>query len=59
VLHRFDFQFPEGEDGCSPYAGVIAGDGKVFGTMSGGGIYNSGIVFEITPSPPKILTSTN
>lgn len=55
VLHLFDFKFPDGEDGRSPYAGVIAGDGKVFGTTSGGGIYNSGIVFEITPSPLKIL----
>lgn len=52
VLHRFDFQFPDGEDGRSPYAGVIVLDGKLFGTTSGGGINNAGIVFEIT-RPPK------
>jgi uncharacterized repeat protein (TIGR03803 family) len=49
VLHRFDFQFPDGKDGRSPYAGVILVDGKLFGTTSGGGIYNDGTVFEITP----------
>jgi uncharacterized repeat protein (TIGR03803 family) len=49
VLHIFDFKFPDGEDGRSPYAGVIVGDGKVFGTTMGGGIHDAGIVFEITP----------
>jgi len=49
VLHIFDFKFPDGKDGRSPYAGVIFGDGKVFGTTFGGGIYDAGIVFEITP----------
>jgi uncharacterized repeat protein (TIGR03803 family) len=49
VLHRFDFQYPDGEDGRSPYAGVIVIDGKLFGTTSGGGIYDDGTVFEIIP----------
>lgn len=49
VLHRFDFKFPNGGDGEQPYAGVIVVDDKLFGTTSGGGIYNDGIVFEITP----------
>lgn len=49
VLHKFDFQFPDGEDGRSPYAGVILVGGKLFGTTSGGGINNVGIVFEIAP----------
>jgi len=53
VLHRFNFQFPDGKDGRSPYAGVIISNGKLFGTTSGGGINNDGIVFEITPSPPE------
>lgn len=49
VLHRFDFQYPDGEDGDNPYAGVIYYRGKLFGTTSSGGIYNDGTVFEITP----------
>lgn len=49
ILHLFDFKFPDGKDGRSPYAGVIFGDGKVFGTTLGGGIHDAGIVFEITP----------
>jgi hypothetical protein len=53
VLHLFNFQFPDGEDGASPFAGVIISNGKLFGTTSEGGIHNDGIVFEITPSPPQ------
>jgi uncharacterized repeat protein (TIGR03803 family) len=53
VLHRFNFQFPDGEDGACPAAGVIISNGKLFGTTSEGGIHNDGIVFEITPSSPK------
>lgn len=49
VLHRFDFKFPNGKDGESPYAGVIYKDGKVFGTTFSGGVNDAGIVFEITP----------
>jgi outer membrane protein assembly factor BamB len=49
VLHIFDFKFPDGKDGESPYAGVIVGDGKVFGTTMDGGIHDAGIVFEINP----------
>ncbi|MFY9743604.1 MAG: choice-of-anchor tandem repeat GloVer-containing protein [Candidatus Sulfotelmatobacter sp.] len=49
VLHRFDFRFPNGEDGEQPYAGVLFRAGKVFGATSGGGSYDEGIVFEITP----------
>jgi len=50
MLHLFDYQFPNGKDGESPYAGVIFDRGRVFGTTSGGGgSYNSGTVFEITP----------
>jgi uncharacterized repeat protein (TIGR03803 family) len=46
VLHRFDFQLPNGKDGRSPYAGVIYDAGRIFGTTLAGGIYDSGIVFE-------------
>ncbi|HTS05567.1 MAG TPA: choice-of-anchor tandem repeat GloVer-containing protein [Candidatus Eisenbacteria bacterium] len=46
VLHLFDFQFPNGKDGRSPYAGVFYKAGRIFGTTLGGGIYNAGIVFE-------------
>ena len=49
ILHQFDFQYPDGKDGQSPYAGVIFNHGRVFGTTLSGGIYDSGIVFRITP----------
>jgi uncharacterized repeat protein (TIGR03803 family) len=49
MLHRFDFKFPNGEDGESPYAGVTVVDGKVFGTTILGGVNDEGILFEITP----------
>ena len=52
VLHRFDFKFPDGEQGANPYAGVIFSNGKVFGTTAAGGIYDAGTVFEITPPAP-------
>jgi uncharacterized repeat protein (TIGR03803 family) len=57
VLHRFDFQFPDGEDGARPFAGVIISNGKLFGATSEGGIHQDGIVFEIMPSPPKTFFS--
>jgi len=38
-------------DGEAPYAGLIlAGDGDFYGTTSGGGAFNNGSVFKITPS---------
>jgi uncharacterized repeat protein (TIGR03803 family) len=49
TLHRFDFVYPNGSDGFSPYAGVFYRAGRVFGTTSAGGVYDSGIVFEIVP----------
>lgn len=49
ILHVFDFRFPNGEDGESPYAGVIFRNGKIYGTTLSGGIYQGGILFEITP----------
>jgi hypothetical protein len=59
MLHRFDFKFPDGEDGRNPYAGVIMVTGKLFGTTSGGGINNVGIVFEITPPGPDSRSGAN
>lgn len=49
VLHLFDFIFPNGKGGQQPYAGVIYGAGRVFGTTSSGGVNDAGIVFEIKP----------
>ena len=49
VLHLFDFQLPNGKDGRSPYAGVIYGAGRIFGTTLAGGVYDAGIVFEGRP----------
>jgi len=50
ILHQFDYQYPDGKDGESPYAGVIVRRGQVFGTTAGGGgPDDSGIVFRITP----------
>jgi len=44
VLHSF-----QGPDGAYPYGVVIDGKGNLFGTAWGGGTYNYGVVFEITP----------
>jgi uncharacterized repeat protein (TIGR03803 family) len=47
VLHNFT----GGADGGDPYGGVIAdGKGNLFGTASGGGGSNAGVVFEIDRS---------
>lgn len=46
VLHSFG----KGEDGASPYAGLILdAAGNLYGTTSQGGADNSGTVFKITP----------
>jgi uncharacterized repeat protein (TIGR03803 family) len=46
VLYRFD----GGEDGYSPYAGLIFdAAGNLYSTTLGGGAYGYGTVFEITP----------
>jgi uncharacterized repeat protein (TIGR03803 family) len=37
-----------GADGAFPYGVVLDGRGHMFGTTSGGGTYNSGVLFEIT-----------
>ena len=37
-----------GTDGAFPYGVVIDGRGHMFGTTSGGGTYNSGVLFEIS-----------
>jgi uncharacterized repeat protein (TIGR03803 family) len=47
ILHNFT----GGADGASPYGGVILdGTGNVYGTASGGGASNNGVVFKIDPS---------
>lgn len=59
LLHRFDFQFPDGKDGQRPFAGVTISNNKLFGTTSSGGVYDDGIVFEIALSLPKLLVSAH
>jgi hypothetical protein len=45
VLHSF-----AGSDGAYPYGGVVIDKhGRLFGTALGGGAYNYGVVFEISP----------
>jgi hypothetical protein len=44
VVHQFT-----GPDGAYPYGVVIDKQGNLFGTAWGGGTYNYGVVFEITP----------
>ena len=44
VLHSF-----HGPDGAYPYGVVIDAEGHLFGTASGGGTYNYGVVFEVAP----------
>jgi uncharacterized repeat protein (TIGR03803 family) len=46
VLHSF----ASGKDGEAPYAPVVVdAKGNVYGTTGGGGAYNYGIAFELTP----------
>ena len=49
VLHRFDFKFPDGEDGETPYAGVIFVGGHLFETTPMGGVNDAAVVYEILP----------
>lgn len=44
VIHKFN-----GADGAWPYGVVLDGKGNIFGTTMGGGKYNGGTAFEITP----------
>ena len=39
LLHRFNVQFPDGEDARAPFAGRIISNGKLFGTTSEGEIH--------------------
>jgi uncharacterized repeat protein (TIGR03803 family) len=48
LLHSFAC---DGDDGCSPLAGLIqASDGRLYGTTSAGGKFDSGTVYRITLS---------
>jgi uncharacterized repeat protein (TIGR03803 family) len=45
VLHNFT----GGDDGEVPLGALLLDGGKLYGTANGGGAYNSGTVFELTP----------
>jgi uncharacterized repeat protein (TIGR03803 family) len=56
VLHNFD---DNGKDGNNPYAGVIFDAvGNLYGTTYGGGTYDGGTVFELTPGASGSWTET-
>jgi uncharacterized repeat protein (TIGR03803 family) len=43
------YSFTNGNDGANPYAGLTqVGSGVFYGTASGGGVNNNGLVFQIT-----------
>ena len=44
------YSFTGGSDGKNPGAGVIDVNGSLYGTSGGGGAYNYGTVFKLTPS---------
>jgi uncharacterized repeat protein (TIGR03803 family) len=47
ILHSFG----KGADGNGPWAGLVRdADGNLYGTTEGGGIYNRGTVFRVTPT---------
>ena len=49
VLHSFD---PDGSDGLFPQSGLIFdAAGNLYGTTIGGGTYDYGTVFELSPTP--------
>jgi uncharacterized repeat protein (TIGR03803 family) len=56
VLHRFN-GYPN--DGQNPFAGLISdAAGNLYGTTSGGGSYDRGTVFELTPGSNGSWTET-
>jgi uncharacterized repeat protein (TIGR03803 family) len=53
------YSFAGGNDGASPYAGVIFGDGGgLYGTTASGGYYGQGTVFGLTPGSSGLWTET-
>jgi len=52
-------QYFNGKDGANPSAGVIFdAQGNLYGTTDGGGTYNRGVVFELSPNPTGFWTET-
>jgi len=44
----------DNNDGSKPYAGLIQDrTGNLYGTASGGGTNNQGVIFEFTPAPAR------
>ncbi len=52
------YSFTGGRDGKNPGAGVIDVNGSLYGTSGGGGAYNYGTVFKLTPSGSGYAEST-
>ena len=52
------YSFTGGSDGKNPGAGVIDVNGSLYGTSGGGGAYNYGTVFKLTPSGSGYAEST-
>jgi uncharacterized repeat protein (TIGR03803 family) len=45
------YSFSDGDDGASPYSGVVFDQaGNLYGTTSAGGANNSGTIYELSPS---------
>jgi uncharacterized repeat protein (TIGR03803 family) len=48
LIHSFNI---DSKDGNYPFAGlIIDAEGKLYGATSGGGVYNDGTAFELTPN---------
>jgi uncharacterized repeat protein (TIGR03803 family) len=45
-----------GSNGSTPYSGLTYSDNKLFGTTTGGGLYNQGTVFSVTLPAPEPST---
>ena len=53
------YTFTGGLDGAQPYAGLVSdAAGNLYGVTEFGGLYDQGIVFELTPSPDGTWTES-
>ena len=49
ATERLVFSFNGGSDGANPSAALLKVGGTLYGTTSGGGTYERGTVFAVTP----------